>query len=38
MISKTGSATTKPELEILQAEPLKTKVEAGAASGSQPVR
>jgi hypothetical protein len=38
MISKAGSATTKPELEILQAEPLKTSVEAGGASGNQPVR
>jgi hypothetical protein len=38
-ITKAGSATTKPELEILHVEPLKSKVEPdGAANGSQPIR
>jgi hypothetical protein len=37
VITKAGSVTTKPEIEILQAEPLKTGVETGgAAERSQP--
>lgn len=39
VISKAGSASSKPEIELLQAEPLETRVEpTGAANAAPPHR